>query len=189
MYYHGGGLVLGSAFFKTEHCYLNHLVSESNCIAISVDYRLAPEHDIHTIYQDCWDAIQWVASHSVSDTINRDPWIENHSNFNHVFVGGDSAGGNIVYNMIMRAGREKLIGDLKILGAILGFPLLLIPSIENFDKGLAYKIWHTICPLSEGENDNPMVNPVSTKSPDLSMYVRVLETFRVYGRERRTYPS
>ncbi|XP_015167941.1 2-hydroxyisoflavanone dehydratase-like [Solanum tuberosum] len=169
VYYHGGGLVIGSAFFKTEHCYLNHLVSESNCIAISVDYRLAPEHDIPTIYQDCWDALQWVASHSVFDTINKDPWIENHGDFNRVFVGGDSAGGNIVYNMIMRLGREKLIGDVKLLGAILAFPYLIIPSIENFDKGLAYKLWNYICPLSEGGNDNPMVNPVSTKSPGLSM--------------------
>ncbi|XP_015076742.1 2-hydroxyisoflavanone dehydratase-like [Solanum pennellii] len=168
VYYHGGGLVLGSAFFKTEHCYLNHLVSESNCIAISVDYRLAPEHDIPTIFQDCWDALQWVASHSVSDTINKEPWIENHSNFNRLFVGGDSAGGNIVYNMIMRAGREKLIGDVKILGAILGFPYLMIPSIENYDKGIAYKLWNIICPLSERGNDSPMVNPVSKKCPSLS---------------------
>ncbi|KAG5607338.1 hypothetical protein H5410_028830 [Solanum commersonii] len=169
VYYHGGGLVIGSAFFKTEHCYLNHLVFESNCIAISVDYRLAPEHDIPTIYQDCWDALQWVTSHSVSDTINKDPYIENHGDFNRVFVGGDSAGGNIVYNMIMGAGREKLIEDVKLLGAILAFPYLIIPSIENFDKGLAYKLWNNICPLSKGGNDNPMVNPVSTKSPALSM--------------------
>ncbi|XP_006355549.1 2-hydroxyisoflavanone dehydratase-like [Solanum tuberosum] len=168
VYYHGGGLVLGSAFFKTEHCYLNYLVSESNCIAISVNYRLAPEHDIPTIYQDCWDALQWVASHSVSDTINKDPWIENHGDFNRVFVGGDSAGGNIVYNMIMRAGREKLIGDVKLLGAILAFPYLMIPSIENYDKGLSYKLWNTICPLSERGNDSPMVNPVSKKCPSLS---------------------
>ncbi|KAG5607340.1 hypothetical protein H5410_028832 [Solanum commersonii] len=116
------------------------------------------------------------------------PWIENHGDFNRVFVGGNSAGGNIVYNMIMRAGREKLIGDVKLLvvhiekrntqrkispfcfftvcnSSILAFPYLIIPSIEIIDKGLAYKLWNNICPLSEGGNNNP----VSTKSPGLSM--------------------
>ncbi|XP_055808943.1 2-hydroxyisoflavanone dehydratase-like [Solanum dulcamara] len=169
VYYHGGGLVLGSAFFKTEHTYLNHLVFESNCVAISVNYRLAPEHDLPTIYQDCWDALQWVASHVVADTVNKEPWIENHGDFNRVFVAGDSAGGNIVYNLVMRAGIEKLIGDVKLLGAILAFPYLLIPSIENFDKGLAYKLWNTISPPSERGNDSPMVNPISKKCPSLSM--------------------
>lgn len=141
VYYHGGGLVLGSAFFNTEHNYLNHLVSESNCIAISVNYRLAPEHDLPTIYQDCWDALQWVASHAIPNTINKDPWIEKHGDFNRVFLAGDSAGGNIVYNMVMRAGREKLIGDVKLLGAILSFPYLLIPTVENVENTLSYKLW------------------------------------------------
>lgn len=169
VYYHGGGLVLGSAFFKTEHCYLNHLVSESNCVAISVNYRLAPEHDLPTIYQDCWDALQWVTSHVVVSAINKDPWIENHGDFNRVFVAGDSAGGNIVFNMVMRACKESLIGNVKLLGAILAFPFLLIPSIENIEHTLSYKLWNAICPPSEQGIESPMVNPVAEKSPSLSM--------------------
>ncbi|MCD7450412.1 hypothetical protein HAX54_006045 [Datura stramonium] len=43
-------------------------------------YRLAPEHDLPTLYQDCWDALQWVASHAVVSPINiKDPWIETTS--------------------------------------------------------------------------------------------------------------
>ncbi|MCE3052128.1 hypothetical protein HAX54_051636, partial [Datura stramonium] len=44
VYYHGP-LVFGSAFFNTYQHYLNILVSESNAIAIFIEYRLAPEHD------------------------------------------------------------------------------------------------------------------------------------------------
>ncbi|XP_060213061.1 2-hydroxyisoflavanone dehydratase-like [Lycium barbarum] len=166
VYYHGGGLVLGSAFFKTEHCYLNHLISESNCVAISVNYRLAPENDLPTLYQDCWDALQWVASHVDATTVNKEPWIENHGDFNRMFVAGDSAGGNIVYNIVMRAGRESLIGDVKLLGAILAFPFLLFPSLENIEHTMIYKLWNTICPPFEHGINSPMVNP--EKSPSLS---------------------
>ncbi|KAF3622714.1 putative 2-hydroxyisoflavanone dehydratase-like [Capsicum annuum] len=169
VYYHGGGLVVGSPFFKMEHCYLNHLVSESNCIAISVNYRLAPENDLSTIYQDCWDALQWVASHVVATTVNKEPWIENHGDLNRLFVAGDSAGGNIVFNMVTRVGRESLIGDVKLVGAILAFPFLLIPSVENIEQTLSYKLWNIICPPSEPGIDSPMVNPVSEKIPSLSM--------------------
>lgn len=140
VYYHGRGFVLGSTFFKMEHCYLNHLVSESSCLAISVNYWLAPEHNMPTLYQDCWDALQWVASHVVATTVTKEPWIENYSDFNKVFVAGDSVGGNIVFNMVMRASRESLIGDVKLLGAIFAFPFLLISSVENIEHALTYKL-------------------------------------------------
>lgn len=166
VYYHGGALVVGSAFFQTEHRYLNHLVSESNCIAISVNYRLAPEHDLPTLYQDCWDALQWVASHAADK--DAEPWITNHGDFNRLFIAGDSAGGNIVFNMTMRAGKESLIGGVKLVGAIFAFPFLLIPSVENIEGSLSYKLWNTICPPSEQGINSPMINPVSENGPSLS---------------------
>ncbi|MCE5167312.1 hypothetical protein HAX54_047626, partial [Datura stramonium] len=111
VYYHGGGLVVGSAFSLFHHRYLNILVSESNAVAISVEYRLAPEHDVPMIYDDCWTALQWVAAHvhlddEKSTIVNKDPWLTDHGDFDKLSIVGDSAGGNIVYNMAMRAGKE-----------------------------------------------------------------------------------
>lgn len=97
VFYHGGGLVLGSAFFNKMHRFLNHLVSESNVICVSVEYRLAPENDLSILYEDCWTALQWVASHSEHENpnnSNKDSWLTSYGDFNRVFIAGDSAGGN-----------------------------------------------------------------------------------------------
>ncbi|KAK4353119.1 hypothetical protein RND71_028637 [Anisodus tanguticus] len=130
---------------------------------------LSPENDLSTLYQDCWVALQWVTSHVVATTGNKEPWIENHSDFNRVFVAGDSAGGNIVYNMVMRIGKESLIGDVKLFGAIFAFPFLLFPSVENIEHVLSYKLWNAICPASKPGINSPLVNPVAEKSLTLSM--------------------
>ncbi|XP_060180199.1 2-hydroxyisoflavanone dehydratase-like [Lycium barbarum] len=170
VYYHGGGLIVGSAFSHVHHCYLNILVSESNAIAISIEYRLAPEHDVPTIYQDCWAALKWVASHASdkSALVNKDPWLTNHGDFDKLFIAGDSAGGTIVYNMAMRAGREGgIIENVPIYGSILAFPWFLIP-IENIEQVVSYNIWMAIAPTSESGINSSMINPLAEKAPCLS---------------------
>lgn len=167
IYYHGGGLCLGSAYDSYYHPFLNILVSESNAIAVSVDYRLAPETDVPTLYEDCWTALQWVASHANNEYSNGDPWITTHGDFSRVFLAGDSAGGNIVFNMTMRAGRESLIGNVKIFGSILSFPYFLTPSVDNIEHNFSYKIWISISQPSERGINSPMINPLAEKAPSL----------------------
>lgn len=162
VFYHGGGLILNSAFFNIFHRFLNLLVSESNSIAVSVEYRLAPEHDVTSVYEDSWTALQWVAS-------GKDSWLTNYGDFNKIFIVGESGGANIVFNMVMRAGRENLNGDVKICGSILACPYFLIPH-ENVDVKdlMAYKLWtNVICPKIE-PLDCPMINPLCKTAPSLS---------------------
>ncbi|XP_070042293.1 hydrolase 3-like [Nicotiana tomentosiformis] len=177
VFYHGGGLVVGSAFFNKMHRFLNYLVSESNAIGVSVEYRLAPENDLTTLYQDCWTALQWVASHSENDNFthtSKDSWLTTYADLKRVFIAGDSAGGNIVYHMAMRAGRESLNGDVEILGSILACPYFMIPVDNvNLQDNDAYNLWMTICPklesgLSATATDSPMINPLAEKAPSLS---------------------
>ncbi|CAN4091361.1 unnamed protein product [Withania somnifera] len=170
VYYHGGALVLGSAFFNVYHRYLNILVSESNAIAISVEYRLAPEHDVSTIYEDSWTALQWVASHASEKftSANEDPWLKNYGDFSRLSIIGDSAGGNIVYHMAMRAGIEGGINEnVTINGSILVCPYLLVP-LENIEQDTAYKNWIIISSPSEAGLHSPMFNPLAEKAPCLS---------------------
>ncbi|MCE5167030.1 hypothetical protein HAX54_034146 [Datura stramonium] len=170
VYYHGGALVLGSAFFNAYQRYLNILVSESNAIAISVEYRLAPEHDVPTIYEDSWTALQWVASHASNKftSPNEDPWLKNYGDFSRLSILGDSAGGNIVYHMAMRAGREGGINkNVAINGLILVCPYLLVP-LENIEQCVSYKNWIIISPPSEAGLHSPMINPLAVKAACLS---------------------
>ncbi|KAM3356234.1 2-hydroxyisoflavanone dehydratase [Capsicum galapagoense] len=170
VYYHGGALVLGSAFFNMYHNYLNVLFSESNAIAVSIEYRLAPEHDVQTIYEDSWTALQWVASHASEKftSANEDPWLKNYGDFSRLSICGDSAGGNIVYHMVMRAGKEGGINtNVTINGSILVCPYLLVP-LENIEQGLSYKNWTIISSPTEAGLHSPMINPLAEKAPSLS---------------------
>ncbi|KAJ0077382.1 hypothetical protein Patl1_36164 [Pistacia atlantica] len=47
VYIHGGCFCFGTPFSATYHNYLNALVHEANIIAVSVDYRRAPEHPVY----------------------------------------------------------------------------------------------------------------------------------------------
>ncbi|XP_055811885.1 hydrolase 3-like [Solanum dulcamara] len=175
VYYHGGGLVMESAIFYWNHNYVNSLASELNVVVVSVEYRLAPEVDVTVIYEDCWTGLQWIASHAdknSSGSNNKDSWLTNFCDFSKVFVAGDSAGGNLVHHMTMRAGKDTLNNDMKITGSIFAYPYFLFPNVEIDKEGLANKIWGYICPPLESgllsPLDSPLINPLSEKAPSLS---------------------
>uniref|UniRef100_A0A7N2MNB5 Alpha/beta hydrolase fold-3 domain-containing protein n=1 Tax=Quercus lobata TaxID=97700 RepID=A0A7N2MNB5_QUELO len=125
--------------------------------------RLAPEHLLPAAYEDCWAALQWVASHSAGN--GKEPWLINNGDFERIFIGGDSAGANIVHNMAIRAGIESLPCGAKILGAYLAHsyfwsskPIGAEPK-EGHEKSLPYLFWKFVYPSVTGSVDNPMVNP------------------------------
>ena len=85
VYFHGGRFCLESAFSFLHQRYLNLIVSQANVIAVSVEYRLAPENPLPAAYDDCWDSLKRVAKHStkcLSD--NAEPWLINHGDFNKI---------------------------------------------------------------------------------------------------------
>ncbi|KAL9269930.1 2-hydroxyisoflavanone dehydratase-like protein [Drosera capensis] len=73
IYIHGGAFCIQSAFSSVFHKYVSSLASEANVIAVSVEYRLAPEHPIPTCYDDTWDVIRWVFSHAGTDDPRLNP--------------------------------------------------------------------------------------------------------------------
>lgn len=177
VWYHGGGFCMGSAFASGDHQFLNILASEAKLVAISVDYRLAPEHFLPAAFEDSWAALNWVASHAPGLTrpVKPDPWLIQFGDLNRVFLGGDSAGANIVHNMIVRTADEHLPGNLKIFGGILTHPYFWA-SKDGDKESFGYKLWTFVYPSAPGGIDNPMVNPFAKTAPALSG----LQTSRIF---------
>ena len=112
VYFHGGAFLLESADSDTYHTYVNPLAAAAGVLAVSVSYRLAPEHPLPAAYEDSWAGLQWAAS-------AEDEWIAEHGNVARLFLAGDSAGGNIAHNLALRAGEEGLDGGARIKGVAL----------------------------------------------------------------------
>ena len=106
MWIHGGGWVICDLDTHDTMCRL--LAKESGCEVIAVDYRLAPEHPFPASIEDCWDALQWVAT---------------QANGRPLILGGDSAGGNMTAVCTLRA-RERG-------GPELALQVLVYPAVGN----------------------------------------------------------
>ncbi|XP_027360078.1 2-hydroxyisoflavanone dehydratase-like [Abrus precatorius] len=167
VYFHGGGFFFESAFNQRHQNYINLFVSATNALVISVEYRLAPENPLPAAYEDCWEALKWVATKT-------EPWILKHGDFDRVFIGGDSAGGNIVHNIAMRAGVEALPGGVKVLGAFLSHPFFFSSKpigserVEGHEQSVPFLVWGLVYPSAPGGIDNPMINPLVVGAPSLA---------------------
>ena len=112
LFIHGGGWT-----FLSARCYnacvswLAHLLQ---CVIVNVEYRLTPEHPFPAGLDDCYSALRWVWANAELLDIER------------VFVGGDSAGGNLsaALCLLHRDTRKESPGLREIAGQILLYPVL-----------------------------------------------------------------
>ncbi|XP_047338897.1 probable carboxylesterase 2 isoform X1 [Impatiens glandulifera] len=156
IYFHGGAFCIETAFSPMYHNYLNSLVSAANIVAISVDYRRAPENPLPAAFEDSWESVKWAVS-------AEDEWVKNFADLKRVFFAGDSAGGNIAYRMGIQVGLEGLSFGAKLMGVIIVQPYFggeevigseaTNPNMENLEK-----LWRIACPTVTSLDD-PMINP------------------------------
>jgi acetyl esterase len=83
VFFHGGGWVIGDLDSHDVMC--RCLAHDGETLVIAVDYRLAPEHKFPAAIDDAIAATRWIADNAVQLNIDAQ----------QLFVGGDSAGGNL----------------------------------------------------------------------------------------------
>jgi acetyl esterase len=110
VYYHGGGWLLGDLDSHDVIC--RRLANAARCVAVSVDYRTAPENKFPASVEDCAAATRAIIERARS--LGIDP--------NRVAVGGDSAGGNLAAVMALMA-RDGTLPPI-------AFQLLVYPATD-----------------------------------------------------------
>jgi acetyl esterase len=103
VFFHGGGFVIGN--IETHDVVCRKLAHEGELIVISVDYRLAPEHRFPAAVEDTVTSTRWIASNAKQLGIDA----------SRLFVGGDSAGGNLAAVVSLHArdnGGPALAGQM-----------------------------------------------------------------------------
>ena len=94
LYVHGGGYVLGS--IKTHRRLVADICRAAGCVALNLDYRLAPEHVFPAALDDAIAGLEYVWANGPAAP----------GEASAVFVGGDSAGGGLMLATLLAA-RER----------------------------------------------------------------------------------
>ena len=117
IFYHGGGWVMGN--LESHDRGVRTMVNQTGIAALSIDYRMAPEHPFPVPFEDCRAALLWARDHCAELVGSDLP----------LLVGGDSAGGNLAAAMALVAREE---------GIPLAGQLLIYPALDAHCAGESY---------------------------------------------------
>src|SRR5690606_18355092 len=111
LWIHGGGYFLGTADMSDQRQAEMALAGE--CLVVSVEYRLAPEHPFPAPLEDCYAALKWLATNAAELGVDA----------SRIAIGGASAGGGLAAGLALLA-RDR--GEVKVI-----FQLLIYPMIDD----------------------------------------------------------
>ncbi len=161
LYIHGGGFVVGD--LDTEHANAMSTADALGVVAVSVDYRLAPEHPFPAGVEDCYSVLTWLAAEA--DSLGVDP--------QRIAVFGQSAGGGLAAGLALMA-RDR--GGPALCFQVLGIPelddRLETPSMVAFtdtpmwNRPSAERSWRYY--LGEGANGETSPYAAPARAEDLS---------------------
>lgn len=167
IFFHGGSFAHSSANSAIYDTFCRRLVSHCSVVVVSVDYRRAPENRYPCAYDDGWSALKWVHSR---------PWLKSGLDLNdlkvHVYLAGDSSGGNIAHHVAHQAAEE----GIEVLGNILLHPMFGGEERKESEIRLDGKYfvtlqdrdWYWRAYLPEGEDrDHLACNPFGPRGKSL----------------------
>jgi acetyl esterase/lipase len=122
---HGGGYIFGSIDMSDARCV--QTAESLDCVVVSVEYRLAPEHPFPAPLDDCYAGLAWTAAHA--DELGIDP--------ERIAIAGQSAGGGLAAALALLV-RDR--GEIP-----LCFQMLIYPMIDDRNttpsSHLVTKVW------------------------------------------------
>ncbi len=115
LWMHAGGWVLGS--IDLDALAAAQLAKDTECVVVSVDYRLAPEHPHPAALHDCLAALRWLSAESAQLGVDAA----------RIAVGGASAGANLAAALALLARDERELQP--------SFQLLIYPALDDRAAG------------------------------------------------------
>jgi len=172
LFFHGGGFVIGSGI--TYASIFRKLSKEAGVVAITVDYRLAPEYPFPTPLEDCYSVLRWISGEG--RTMLESSMFD--ADASRVIVLGDSAGANLAATVSHlardRKETENELQGLEIIQQILLYPCVIPifqksdPLTESMrkhkdgyviDQDIMIWFWNQYIP-SRQVNDSAYINPL-----------------------------
>ncbi|NPV55820.1 MAG: alpha/beta hydrolase [Anaerolineae bacterium] len=149
-YIHGGAWSMGST--NTHRSLVSNLAYLSGIRALSINYRLAPEHPFPAGLEDCITAYEWLLRSGVSP--------------DKVVIAGDSAGGNLAFALLVTlrdAGKPLPAGavalspatDLAVTGESYKTRRHLDPYFANLDTTIIADSY-----IADHDPRNPLISPL-----------------------------
>jgi acetyl esterase/lipase len=130
---HGGGMIIGDRFTGAD--VFLEWVETMDAVAVSVEYRLAPENPDPALVEDCYAGLVWTAEHAAE--LGIDP--------ERLLIAGGSAGGGLA------AGTALLARDRK--GPALIGQCLMYPMIDDRNTTVSSHQYIGIGVWDRGSND------------------------------------
>lgn len=121
-YMHGGGFFGGHMGVIDQ--LIRMIVEKYSIVAVSIEYRLAPENPYPKGHEDCYEGLKWVYQHI--SKYGGQP--------NNIFVAGDSAGGNLAQYCSTR--------DLEDQSHMVKGQILLYPTVNMGGINDEYSTWN-----------------------------------------------
>lgn len=129
LHIHGGGFMSGSAALFVASGSLGGYAEASGVDLFSVEYRLAPEHTLDGLVNDCYDALQWLSSNASSLGIDNE----------RIGIMGESAGGGIAAGVALQARDCGFSPPLR--KQILVYPMLDDRNLKPDERLLPTAMW------------------------------------------------
>jgi len=108
---HGGGYVMGD--IEQDDRLMKQFVKRIGCVAVSVDYRLAPEQPFPAPVEDCYAGSKWLFAHA--DELGVEP--------SRIAIGGPSGGGGLTAELALLARDRREVQ--------VAFQFLIYPMIDD----------------------------------------------------------